>query len=246
MIEFEIELIGVVRFGLAGGVKRGDGGPKGHAGWVVGPPWARWTSLSAIHPDRISQPVKLIRLCLATPSFANQLNNNNRNNSLLNCPKKFNSTLLLQTDKKEEDILNMVRVKQSRSSIMHCVKKFTCLYIFKELGSNRQDVTGILNVIRVWKNRPVFLLSRIYPAAHFSCTPGPDQHIECHCSTTVWSVFLSLHTPYFYQLFLSCVSSLYFYPAFLFPISVLQQFLVILSCISILYLSHPFQVQTDA
>ena len=36
MIEFEIELIGVVRFGLAGGVKRGDGGPKGHAGWVGG------------------------------------------------------------------------------------------------------------------------------------------------------------------------------------------------------------------
>ena len=193
MIEFEIELIGVVRFGLARGVKRGDGGPKGHAGWVVGPPWARWTSLSAIHPDRISQPVKLIRLCLATPSFANQLNNNNRNNSLLNCPKKFNSTLLLQTDKKEEDILNMVSVKQSRLSIMHCVQKFTCLYIFKELGSNRQDVTCILNVIRVWKNRPVFLLSRIYPAAHFSCTPGPDQHIECHRSTTAWSVFLSLH-----------------------------------------------------
>ena len=33
------------------GVKRGDGGPKGHAGrvWAVGK--VRWTSLSPIHPD---------------------------------------------------------------------------------------------------------------------------------------------------------------------------------------------------
>ena len=41
-------------------------------------PGARWTSLSAIHPDRISG-VKLIRLCLARASFANQNNNNNNN-----------------------------------------------------------------------------------------------------------------------------------------------------------------------
>ena len=39
-------------------------------------PRARWTSWSAIHRDRISG-VKLIRLCLAGASFANQLDNNN-------------------------------------------------------------------------------------------------------------------------------------------------------------------------
>ena len=109
----------------------------------------RWTSLSAIHPDRISG-VKLIRLCLASllPSFANQLNNNN---------KRKTEPLWL---------------------IVHCHTVQSRLFSFWLFGlgrSNRQDVTCILNVIRVCKNCPVFL-PRIYrpvfiqSAAHLGLT----------------------------------------------------------------------------
>ena len=113
----------------------------------VGPPWARWTSLSAIHPDRISPPVKLIRLCLAAPSFANQLNNNNRHScSFLNFPKNINSTLLFQ-NYKEININRIVNAflftfqssahfysySESQTVMFlnyaYCVQQFTCLYI---------------------------------------------------------------------------------------------------------------------
>ena len=109
----------------------------------------RWTSLSAIHPDRISG-VKLIRLCLASllPSFANQLNNNNK--------------------RKTEPLWLIV--------LGHTVQSRSFSFWLFGLGrSTRQDVACILNVIRVCKNRPVFL-PRIYrpvfiqSAAHLSLT----------------------------------------------------------------------------
>ena len=143
----------------------------------------------------------------------------------------------------------MVRVKQSRSSIMHCVQKFTFLYIsfLKNSGATGKTwraywMSSVCGRIVPYFFSPVFIPPLIL-AAHQGLTSILNVIVvQLYCLYFC----LNTDTPYFYQLFLSCVSSLYFYPAFLSPISVLQQFLVILSCISILYLSHPFQVQTDA
>ena len=89
------------------------------------------------------------------------------------------------------------------------VRTNSVLFIFKLRRSNRQDVTGILNVIRVRRN---IFLSPIYWASHFRCTRGLTSIlniIQCDRMVCISILYFYIrflaHILYFYLLFKSRV-----------------------------------------